>query len=724
MILSPKSFLNVLSLLTLSLSAGLAVSAATAEHAVLSTLEFHSDQSQPEWNVAQVVSASSGTVRLELVAGENWSADEERAIFVLGGKDHGVTLTAANSRIFARYANGDREPAVVAFRSWRLTPGSPLDIEFAWSQQDDARVLSWLIVNNSLIGLAESKPMAEVPETAFVGTAPGLAPWDGEVVSAQIRGSSQIPAELEPGSRTIHVRSEKTGDRLHGLWRVSNFAAMSDKYTFIGPDTTDVLRSKAPFVREVLVDFTLGGRFKDGQEWLLAVRPDGTLETDFSGLIDRIRAVLAAGLRPWLIMEKVPPVLTTEPAWNFYGQTAPSADLELWREYVRQAVQAMVDVFGRETVATWPFMVETEPDLHPAHWAGTRDEFFAHLDFTIDGIKSVLPEAQVSPGNMLDPAFAYEFRHQMGDDALQHVRARDQWGLQIIDHAGAGVNAATGERGTPMDFISASWYGSIGSSTEAFSHAVETMRARLDRYPQFKDVAIDIREFSVLVDEQGRRLYAGDSSEWSASFYAAIARRAYDQDVRAIFEWDSATYGVLHPRGHVLGMLERMVGAEELTVEVKHAESAAECGAIAAHTDDGRLLVLLFNHRPQRLAQITEQVTLLIDDPRMKKGEMWSISEWLVDRDHAVWAYAFNEDARAAGLDPLPHAGRHEASPNRYYGPKGVELFKQNIEKYGHLAELPMTRNQDVLRVDDGKVSLDVRMRGHSVRLLELSPPL
>ena len=61
-------------------------------------------------------------------------------------------------------------------------------------------------------------------------------------------------------------------------------------------------------------------------------------------------------------------MMSDPPQENTYGNTAPAKDVRVWGKYVEGAARAMVDAFGRETVARWWFRVGTEPDLAPGHW--------------------------------------------------------------------------------------------------------------------------------------------------------------------------------------------------------------------------------------------------------------------------------------------------------------------------------------------------------------------
>ncbi|HUT59842.1 MAG TPA: hypothetical protein VNA25_18510 [Phycisphaerae bacterium] len=511
----------------------------------------------------------------------------------------------------------------------------------------------------------------------------------------------------EPGRRTVRVRAEKPVGTCYKFWTVGNF---NKTHLFVDPNFPKYSRWTSPFVTQANAVYLLGGRYKDQNRWFLGVGADGKVRADFTGMIAHLRSVRGFGFVPWIVLDNVPYEMSDPPRESFYGNTAPPGDERVWHEYVRQAVEAMVKAFGRKTVAKWWFRVGTEPDLRPGHWAGTKEEFLKHYDYTVDAVTRVLPEAKIGPGNILNPA-----------RSGRATSARTRWGLDIIDHAAAGKNYCTGKTGTRLDWFSCSWYARVGGSISSFDSAMEAMRKRLDRYPQFANVPIAVGEFAVLGDERGRRLYAGDTTEWSASFYAALADRVYAHNVMQVYEWDHATFGVMHPKGHVIGMLERLAGGKRLAVEVD-GNSAARCGALAA-TKDGRLLVLLYNHRPGRQPSVAETVRLELRDPRMKAGQPWRLSEWAVDANRTVWTHAYLADCAAAGVKPLPRAGLHEGSPLRYHGPQGERIFLKNVAKYRKLAELPQTKRDEPLAVADGQATIRMTLPGHSVRFLELSPP-
>jgi len=107
----------------------------------------------------------------------------------------------------------------------------------------------------------------------------------------------------------------------------------------------------------------------------------------------------------------------------------------------------------------------------------------------------------------------------------------------------------------------------------------------------------------------------------------------------------------------------------------------------------------------------------------MKADARGSVSEWLVDRDHGVWAYEFEADAKAAGVARLSSAGIHEGAVLRLYGEPGVAVWRKNAAKYEKMSQAGRPRDREPLAVAGGRVRMDIEMAGHSVRLIRLSPP-
>ncbi|HOI55975.1 MAG TPA: hypothetical protein PLP01_12050, partial [Phycisphaerae bacterium] len=221
-------------------------------------------------------------------------------------------------------------------------------------------------------------------------------------------------------------------------------------------------------------------------------------------------------------------------------------------------------------------------------------------------------------------------------------------------------------------------------------------------------------------DEQGRRLYDGDCTEWGASFYAGIADRVYTYDVRRVYEWAETTDGVYHPRAQVIEMLSRMADGRRLAVDPPQ-RADTDCGLIACRKM-GDLFLLAYNHAAEREPKVPRCMRIALGGTGLAPGTALRRTEWSIDEHRGVWARAFEADCHAAGIEPLPEAGRYEGSPRHLYGEAGERVFAAHRERYAALATLPVTREDTQVAGPDGGVSLDLDMPGHSVRLIRLTP--
>ncbi|HEX8302815.1 MAG TPA: beta-xylosidase [Sphingomonas sp.] len=167
--------------------------------------------------------------------------------------------------------------------------------------------------------------------------------------------------------------------------------------------------------------------------------------TIVDGIFD---SYLARGVRPYLQIGFMPQALSSAPAnvpyqhewrpgfpYNMIGGGwgYPPKDYDKWGELVYQWTKHNVERYGREEVEKWYFEVWNEPD-GPDYWKATPEEFFKLHDYAIAAVKRALPTARVGGA---DVASANNARYMEG----------------FMEHVANGKNYATGETGTPTDFI-------------------------------------------------------------------------------------------------------------------------------------------------------------------------------------------------------------------------------------------------------------------------------
>jgi xylan 1,4-beta-xylosidase len=162
-------------------------------------------------------------------------------------------------------------------------------------------------------------------------------------------------------------------------------------------------------------------------------------------IVDRMfDTYLARGVRPYAQVGFMPQALSTHPEpyqhqWRpglpydriVTGWAWPPKDYGKWRELVRQWVQHCVERYGRSEVEQWYWEVWNEPN--GSYWKGTPEEFYKLHDYAVDGLRRALPTARVGGPDVAGSGGKFM------DGFLEHV-------LQ-------GTNCATGQRGTPTDFV-------------------------------------------------------------------------------------------------------------------------------------------------------------------------------------------------------------------------------------------------------------------------------
>ena len=166
-------------------------------------------------------------------------------------------------------------------------------------------------------------------------------------------------------------------------------------------------------------------------------------------IIDRIfDTYIERGMKPLVEIGFMPEALSVKPQpyrheWGpeqqyaniFTGWAHPPRDYGKWRELVHQWVRHSVERYGREEVLSWYWEVWNEPD--GGYWQGTQEEYHKLYDYAVDGIKRALPEARVGGPHSTGPG---------GERAAKFLR-------RFLDHVIREKNYATGEIGSPIDYI-------------------------------------------------------------------------------------------------------------------------------------------------------------------------------------------------------------------------------------------------------------------------------
>jgi xylan 1,4-beta-xylosidase len=243
--------------------------------------------------------------------------------------------------------------------------------------------------------------------------------------------------------------SDKLGE-LKPIWRFfggdePNYATMKNGRKLIGE--LGQMSPKSVFFRTHNLLCTGDGTpaLKWGSSNAYREDADGKPIYDWT-IVDKIfDTYLENGVRPYVQIGFMPKDLSTRPDpyqhdWKpgddygriFTGWAYPPDDYEKWGELAYQWTMHCIERYGRDEVEKWYWQVWNEANI--GYWRGTPQEFLKLHDFAIAGVRRALPTAKVGGADT-------------AGDGGRFTR-------RFIEHCLRGTNHATGQTGTPLDFVS------------------------------------------------------------------------------------------------------------------------------------------------------------------------------------------------------------------------------------------------------------------------------
>jgi xylan 1,4-beta-xylosidase len=210
-------------------------------------------------------------------------------------------------------------------------------------------------------------------------------------------------------------------------------------------------------------------------------------------IVDRIfDSYRSNGVRPYVQFAFMPKALSVKPEPYrhnfpnstfedlFVGWAYPPKDYAKWEELIYQFSKHCLEKYGEQEVLNWYW--QTWNEANTVYWKGTREEFFKLHDHTIRGVRRAIPKAKVGGPDIAD------------GDGGGYLKS-------FLDHCLKGTNLASGEKGTPLDFIS---FHAKGNPVQVDGHIRMGMSAQLKnidgafgvvaKYPELKSTPIVIGE--------------------------------------------------------------------------------------------------------------------------------------------------------------------------------------------------------------------------------------
>lgn len=532
-------------------------------------------------------------------------------------------------------------------------------------------------------------------------------------------------------SVSVNVDAGKSSGPLKPIWRFfgadePNYATMKDGRKLLG-ELGELDKGNVFFRTHNLLTTGDGkAAIKWGSTNAYTEDADGNPVYDWTILDEIFDAYLENGVRPYAQIGFMPKALSIKPEpyehhWKpgdpyeeiFTGWAYPPKDYDKWEELVYQWVKHCVDKYGREEVETWYW--ETWNESNAGYWQGTTEEFFKLHDYAIAGVRRALPTAKVG-----------------GPDT---AGAGGRFMDEFLEHCLNGTNFATGERGTPLDFLS---FHAKGAPEFVDGHVRMGISNQLREYDRaFKRFASfpELKSKPIVVGESDPDGCAACSAELYpqndyrngtlyASYTAASFARKHDLADRHgvnlegaltwAFEFEDepwfagfrvlATNGVDLPVMNVFRMMAMMTG-DRIAAESDHeipldeimrdgVRKQPDVGALASRDGD-KISVMVWHYHddevPGESAEVKISLSGLADGP-------WNVRQFRVDETHSnaftVW--------KKMGSPATPDAEQI-----------------RTMEAAGQLEEFEAPTR---LEARDGTTRTSVLLPRQSVALLELTP--
>lgn len=340
-----------------------------------------------------------------------------------------------------------------------------------------------------------------------------------------------LPA-AEPFPVEITVDAANSSGPLRPIWRYfgadePNYATMKDGQKLLGQ--LGELAPKRVYFRahNLLTSGDGTPALKWGSTNAYTEDANGNPVYDWRIIDGIFDSYLQRGVRPLVQIGFMPEALSIQPHpyrhdWRpglpynriFTGWTRPPKDYKKWEELAYQWARHSVDRYGAEEVNAWWWEVWNEANI--GYWSGTPEEFLKLHDHAIAGVRRALPSARVG-----------------GPHTASHG---GPFMKAFLEHALRGTNYATGEKGTPLDFVA---FHAKGSPTVVDGHVrmgiaphlrtIETAFATFASYPELKGKPVIIGESDPegCAACQGPQLAYRNGTMYS-SYTAAVFARKHD----------------------------------------------------------------------------------------------------------------------------------------------------------------------------------------------------
>lgn len=515
----------------------------------------------------------------------------------------------------------------------------------------------------------------------------------------------------------IEVDAAKTIGDMKPFWAFFGYDEPNNTYTQNGKKLLSELQQISPvpvYVRTHNLLTSKGNSAGPDLKWgftdAYKEDTDGKPVYNWTIIDSIVDTYVQRGMKPLMEIGFMPKDLSTKPepyehTWSqngniWTGWTYPPRDYDKWRELVYQWAKHSVERYGKEEVKTWLWEVWNEPDI--GYWSGTFEEYCKLYDYAADGLKKACPECIVGGPHTTSPR---------GEKGYMFL-------TKFIDHCLNGTNAATGKKGTPLQYIGFHAKGSpelvsghvrmnMGVQLRDIQRAFEAIAST----PRLKNIPVIVGECDpegcAACSETKEPKYAYRNGTVYSSYTAASFARIYElmdeykTNLRGAVSWsfefenqpwfagfrDLATNGVDKPVLNIYRMFGMMTG-KRLSVKANNALSAKDiiANGVRASADIDALAsknkhsvsVMIWNYHDDDVPAEASPVSVSVSGLESKKVKL---EHFRVDGQFSNSFEAWKKMGKPQQVSAAQFAALEKAgSLQRYSSPEWKEVKNGKLD--------------------------------------------
>ncbi len=451
-----------------------------------------------------------------------------------------------------------------------------------------------------------------------------------------------------------------------------------------------------------------------------------TDDYDFTQLTDNCAGILALGAKPYLKLGSVPLKYTENAVAgaDFGTNLYPPDDYDIYYDYIAAVARELVEKFGRDEVLTWRFSVMTE--FENADWFKAQ---------------SGNPEESCEAYCKLYDYTAQALVDEIGSDVFvgAHAMAVTEglWDERdFIKHCALGTNYKTGKKGSPLRFLTASYYDTAPGKYTSGMNPVETinhLRKAAEEYG-FDNLVYAFDEGRILSSSRGSEsdalLSRTVGQTYQAGYDARMAKMLFENGIEYFSAWEYLSDSFADGNPTVSYYVARLASFFEgsRTAKTKRVKNALAFGTEAQafsafNSSTDTLRVMAYNFKNSLSYSRKANLNFKINAPQFD-GRDVKITAYVID-DNCNWFDEWEQDRKTYGIgsdcfswspdDPVI------GSTATLSNPAARELYFGELkEKYARCSVL--TPIETTAKVGNSTLELSITLEPNAVVFYEITP--